>query len=140
MTINATGPSKSRAETMSKLPADGMLMLACTVHMFAGALAGDEPDLKALHTRVACVEQANIAQQHQVNNGAPVSHARDTAKPAIELLKDTTHEEQQRMVPGAQAAPARGNPAMETVGAVHRAVDARGQGQGGKQEHAARPV
>ena len=140
MTINASGPSESRAETMSKLLVDGMLMLACTAHMFAGALAGDQLDLTAMHARVACVEQANIAQQHRVNNGAPVSHARDTAKPAIELLKDTTHEEQQRIVPGAQAAPARGNPAMETVGAVHRAVDARGQGQGGKQEHAARPV
>ena len=123
MTINASGPSESRAETMSKLLVDGMLMLACTAHMFAGALAGDQLDLTAMHARVACVEQANIAQQHQVNNGAPVSHARDTAKPANALLKDTTHEPQQRMVPGAQAAPARGDPAVEAVGAVHRAAD-----------------
>ena len=80
---------------------------------------------------VAFVRQANIAQQQQVNNGAPVSHARteESPKPANELLEDTTHEQQQRMVPGAQAAPARGDPAVEAVGAVHRAEDARGQGR-----------
>ena len=81
---------------------------------------------------VAFVRQANIAQQQQVNNGAPVAHApaRETASPANELLEDATHEQQQRMVPGAQAAPARGNTAMAPVGTVHRAEDARGQSQG----------
>ena len=72
---------------------------------------------------VAFVKQANIAHQQQVNNGAPVAHARETAKPANELLEDATHEQKQRMVPRASAAPARGDPAMETVGAVHRAED-----------------
>ena len=80
---------------------------------------------------VAFVRQANIAQQQQVNNGAAVSHTRteDSPKPANELLEDARHEQQQRMVPGASAAPARGDPAVEAVGKVHRAEDARGQGR-----------
>ncbi len=83
---------------------------------------------------VAFVKQANIAQQ-QVNNGTPAlhAHARERPKPENELLEDATHEQQQRMVPGAQAAPAGGNPAMETVGAVNRAEDARGEGNGSEQ-------
>lgn len=82
---------------------------------------------------VAFVKQANIAQQQQVNNGVPVSHApaRETGKPANELLKDGRHEQQQRMVPGAQAAPAPGDSTLEAVGAVNRAEDARGEGHGG---------
>ncbi len=213
MTINATAPSESRAETISKLSADGMLPLTLTAHMFARGLAGDELDVTAMHARmtgtakdaasgdlqtlermlsgqaqtlnmmftelarraalnmgqhmqaaemylrmafkaqaqsratvdalaemknpraVAFVKQANIAQQQQVNNGTPAlhAHARERAKPENELLEDATHEQQQRMVPGAQAAPARGNPAMETVGAVNRAEDARGEGHGSAQ-------
>jgi hypothetical protein len=77
---------------------------------------------------VAFVKQANIAQQQQVNNGAPArhshAHARESANPANELLEDATHEQQQRMVPGAQAEPARGDPAMEALGEVHRPEDA----------------
>ena len=76
--------------------------------------------------------QANISNgPQQVNNDAAVSHTRteDSPKPANELLEDATHEQQQRMVPGAQAAPARGNPEVEAVGAVHRAEDARGEGR-----------
>ena len=84
---------------------------------------------------VAFVKQANISQQQQVNNGAPASraHAGEIPKPTNELLEDATHEQQQWMVPGAQAAPARGNPALEAVGAVNRAEDARGQGHGCEQ-------
>ena len=52
MTINATGPSESRAETISKLSADGMLPLTLTAHMFARGLAGDELDLTAMHARM----------------------------------------------------------------------------------------
>ena len=213
MTINATRPNESRAETISNLTADGVLLLTFTAHRFAGALAGDELDLTAMHARmmgtakdaaagdlaplermlsaqaqtlnimftelarraalnmgehlqatelylrlalkaqaqsratvealaemknpraVAFVKQANIAQQQQVNNAASASHAhaRETPKPTNELLEDATHDQQQRMVPGAQAAPARGNPAVETLGAVHRTEDARGEGEGGEQ-------
>ena len=80
---------------------------------------------------VAFVKQANIAHQQQVNNGAQVAHApaREIPQPANELLEDATHEQQQRMVTGAQAAPARSDPEVETVGTVHRAEDARGQGR-----------
>lgn len=77
---------------------------------------------------VAFVRQANIAQQQQVNNGAPAPRARtretEPRSAPNELLEDGTHEQQQRMDPGAQAAPARGNPAVETVGAVDRSQDA----------------
>jgi hypothetical protein len=82
---------------------------------------------------VAFVKQANIAAgPQQVNNGAPASHAHagEIPKSANELLEDATHEQQQRMVPGAQAAPARGDTTLEAVGAIHRAKDTRGQGQG----------
>ena len=76
---------------------------------------------------VAFVRQTNIAQQQQVNNSAPVARARtrvDQLEPAPnELLEDGTHEQQQRMVPGTQAAPARGDSTVEAVGAVHRAED-----------------
>ena len=78
--------------------------------------------------------QANFAQQ-QINHGAPASHAHagENPRPANELLEDATHEQQKRMVPGAQAAPARGDTTLEAVAAVHRTEDARGQGQGGEQ-------
>ena len=209
MTINATGPNESRAETISNLTADGVMLLTFTAHRFAGALAGDELDLTAMHARmmgtakdaaagdlatlervlsgqaqtlnimfaelarraalnmgehlqaaemylrmafkaqaqsratvealaeiknpraVAFVKQANIAQQQQVNNGAPASHARagESPKSANELLESATHEQRQRMVPGAQATPARGNPPVEAVGAINGAEDARGKGR-----------
>ncbi len=210
MTINATGPNESRAETISNLTADGVMLLTFTAHRFAGALAGDELDLTAMHARmmgtakdaaagdlatlervlsgqaqtlnimfaelarraalnmgehlqaaemylrmafkaqaqsratvealaeiknpraVAFVKQANIAQQQQVNNGAAVSHthAGESPKPVNELstLEDATHEPRQWMDGSAQAAATRGNPAVETVGAVHRATDGARQG------------
>jgi hypothetical protein len=78
---------------------------------------------------VAFVKQANIAQQQQVNNGAAVSPARETTKPANEQSCLEAPNEWSALETGTKAAPARGNPAMETVGAVHRAEDARGQGR-----------
>lgn len=80
---------------------------------------------------VAFVRQANIAQQQQVNNGAAIPHAHAGKTPVSrnELLEDATDEQQQRMVPGAQAAPARGDPAVEAMGALNRAEDARRQGR-----------
>ena len=214
MTINATKPNETRAETISKLTVDGVLPGTLVAHAFARGLAGDELDLTAMHARmmgtakdatagdlemlermlcgqaqvlntmfcelarraaanmgqhldatetylrlalkaqaqsratvetlaeiknprsVAFVKQANIAAgPQQVNNGARASHARagENPNPANELLEAPTHEHQQRMVPRAQAAPARGDTTLEAVGAVHRAEDARGQGQGVEQ-------
>ena len=80
---------------------------------------------------VAFVKQANIAQQQQVNNGAPVSHARteESPKPANEQSRLEAPNEWSTLDTGATATPARSNPAMEAVGAVHRAEDARGQGR-----------
>lgn len=86
---------------------------------------------------VAFVRQANIAQQQQVNNGGPAPRAcarAEEPEPASnELLEDGTHEQQQRMVPRAQAAPARGDSAVEAVGAVNGAADSRRQGNVGAQ-------
>ena len=86
---------------------------------------------------VAFVRQANIAQQQQVNNGTLPSHAhahaRETQQPANELLEEPTHEQEQRMVPGAQAAPARGDSTLAAVGALHRSQDAPGKGSSGGQ-------
>ena len=74
--------------------------------------------------------QANVTTgPQQVNNHAqpsPPARTREPANSKSELLEDATHEQQQRMVPGAQAAPARGNPAMEAVAAVQRPPNARG--------------
>ena len=80
---------------------------------------------------VAFVKQANIAQQQQVNNGAPVSHARteESPKPANEQSRLEAPNEWSTLDTGATAAPARGNPEVETVGAIHRAEDTRGQGR-----------
>ena len=84
---------------------------------------------------VAFVKQANIAQQQQVNNAAPVSHARteESPKPANEQSRLEAPNEWSTLDTGATAAPARGNPEVETVGAVHRAEDTRGEGEGGEQ-------
>jgi len=81
---------------------------------------------------VAFVKQANIAQQQQVNNGAPAphAHARANTQPENELL-EASHAN--NLDTRATPAPARGNPAMETVGAVNRAEDSRGKGQSGEQ-------
>ena len=84
---------------------------------------------------VAFVRQANIAQQQQVNNGMAAVHAH-AGKDAVsrnELLEGATHEQQQWMVPGAQAAPARCNQAMEAVGGIDGAEDQRRQGTSGGQ-------
>ena len=74
---------------------------------------------------VAFVKQANIAQQQQVNNGTPppILRAGKSGESKNELLGDA-RDEQQWVDARATPAPARGNPAMETVGAIHRADDA----------------
>ena len=75
---------------------------------------------------VAFVKQANIAQQQQVNNGAPASHAhaRESAIPTNELSRLEAPNEWSALEAGTQAAPARGHPAMEALGEVHRPEDA----------------
>jgi len=86
---------------------------------------------------VAFVKQANIAQQQQVNNGnfatSTHAHAKEIPQQGNELLEDATHEQMQRMDAGTAGAATAGNPAMEAVGAVNRAEDARGEGHGGEQ-------
>ncbi len=73
-------------------------------------------------------KQANVTTgPQQVNNHAsPPARAQEPKKSADELLKDATHE-QQWMDTGAQAAPTRGNPAVEAVGAVDGAEIGKGQ-------------
>lgn len=79
-------------------------------------------------------KQANIAHGHQQVNNGPVPQsaqeprAQETMKPANELLEDDSHE-QQWMDAGTQAAPTGGDTAMETVGAVNRATNGRGQSE-----------
>lgn len=69
-------------------------------------------------------KQANVTSgPQQINNGAmpsTPSRAQETEKPANELLEDARHDQPQRMDPGAQAAPAGGHTAMETVEAINR--------------------
>ncbi|CUA99908.1 hypothetical protein [Thiomonas bhubaneswarensis] len=76
---------------------------------------------------VAFVKQANIAQQQQVNNGTP--RVEDSPKPANEQSCLEAPNEWSTLDTRAKTTPARSNPAMETVGAVHRAKDARGKGR-----------
>ncbi len=52
MTIYATAPNETSAETIGNLTTDGVLPLTLTAHMFAGGLAGDELDLTAMHARM----------------------------------------------------------------------------------------
>ena len=216
MTVRATLPNESRAETLSKLSADGMLPLAFAADMFARGFSGQDLDLTAMHARMmgtakdaaagdletlermlagqaqtlnimftelarraalnmgthldvtetylrlalkaqaqsrATVEalaeikapravsfvkaaQANISNgPQQVNNGAPVSHARseESPKPANEQSRLEAPNEWSTLDTGAKAAPARGNPAVEAVGAVDGAAHSRGQGDVGAQ-------
>ena len=74
--------------------------------------------------------QANVTTgPQQVNNHAQPSPPARTQEPAnskSELLEDGRDDQEQRMVPSAQAAPARGNPEVETVGAVNRAAERGG--------------
>ena len=72
------------------------------------------------------VKQANIAHgPQQVNNA---THAKQLESQPNELLEDASHE---RLDTGTTPAAARGNPAVETVAAVHRAAKPRRQGHGG---------
>ncbi len=85
---------------------------------------------------IVYAKQANISQgPQQVNNGVPPTappRAQEIGKPQNELLEDNRHEPQ-RMVPGTQAAPARGDTEMEAVGAIHRTQDQERQSKGSGQ-------
>ena len=70
------------------------------------------------------VKQANIANgPQQVNNGAD-SYAQENQNQQTELLEDQSHGST-KMDSRAAPAAVRGNPAVETVGAVHRAAKRR---------------
>ena len=71
--------------------------------------------------------QANIsAGPQQVNNGAQVAHApaEKAAQSANELSRLEATNEWSELETGAQAAPARGDSAVEAMGEVHRPEDA----------------
>ncbi len=77
-------------------------------------------EIKNPRAAVAFVRQANISNgPQQVNNSVPAP-AQEIAQPKNELLKDARHEIE-GLDFGTQTAPARGNPAMEAVGAFQRA-------------------
>ncbi len=200
MTVGATAPKESRAETLSKLSTDGVLPLAFAADLFARGFAGQDMDLTAMHTRmmgtakdaaagdlemlermlsgqaqtlnimftelarraalnmgehmpavdmylrlalkaqsqsratvetlaemknprsVAFIRQANVAQQQQVNNGVPLSPAREKPKSANELLQDERHE-QIALDTGAPGKGCTSHSPLEAVGAVNRAED-----------------
>ena len=84
---------------------------------------------------VAFVKQANIAQQQQVNNGAPAPRARteESMRPENEQSRLETPNEWSALDTGAKATPARGDSAVETVGAIHRSAEPRRQGKGSSQ-------
>lgn len=76
---------------------------------------------------VVYAKQANIAHGHQqVNNGTAVAHAGETEKPPTELLE---HDHGKRLDTGAAAAAGGSDSALETVGAVYRSAQRRGQGR-----------
>lgn len=72
-------------------------------------------------------KQANVTTgPQQVNNHAqpsPPARMREPTNSKNELLEDGRHEQRQRMDTRTQTAPARRNPAVETVCAVNRAED-----------------
>lgn len=74
------------------------------------------------------VKQANIAHgPQQVNNG---THAKESESLPNELLEDASHE-RTTLDAGTAAAATRGNPAVETVEAIHRAKKPRRKGHSG---------
>ncbi|GAC1357351.1 MAG: hypothetical protein NVSMB34_11930 [Variovorax sp.] len=89
-------------------------------------------DLKFPRQQATFVKQANIAHgPQQVNNsvapsGGAVSRAEETRVGQNKLLEADHGQPGQRMVTGAQAAPARGNPAVEALVKIHRAKKCRG--------------
>ena len=113
------GKSIDVVETYLRLAMKAQAQTARTVEVLGNLRAGP----------TAFAKQANFATgPQQVNNGT-LPRAQESPKRKNGLLEDARHEQEQGMVPGAQAAPARGDPAVEAVGAVHRAEDARGKGR-----------
>ncbi len=74
-------------------------------------------------------KQANISHgPQQVNNeAAAIARAEQIEKPPNELLE---HDHVQRLDTGKTATASEGNPAMETVGAIHRPANGRRKGSG----------
>jgi hypothetical protein len=76
---------------------------------------------------VVFAKQANIAHGHQqVNNGTALAYAKQTEKAPTELLE---HDHGKRLDTGAATTAGGSDPALETVGAVHRSAQRRGQGR-----------
>lgn len=75
-------------------------------------------------------KQANVNQggMQQVNNGVAPAHVEATPNTQNRFLEHDDGKPGSWMDPGAAAAPARSDTAMETVGASHRPADAGGQG------------
>lgn len=107
----------SAAETYMRVALRAQSQCARTAEVLGNLRAG--PTIFA--------KQANVTTgPQQVNNHAsPPARAQEPKESANELLKDATHE-QQWMDTGAQAAPTRGNPAVEAVGAGDRAEIGKG--------------
>lgn len=118
------GEYLSAAESYMRLGLKAQAQCARTAEVLGNLRAG--PTVFA--------KQANIAHGHQQVNNGPTPYgvqetrAQETAKPSNELLEDDSHGEQW-MDARTQAAPARGDTAMETVGAVNRAANGRGQSE-----------
>lgn len=72
---------------------------------------------------VVFAKQANIAHgPQQVNNGQPVTRAEENQNAQTELSR-LSHEAKQSLDSGTSATAIRSNPALEAVGALHRAKD-----------------
>ena len=89
---------------------------------------------------IVYAKQANFANgPQQVNNGvaAPTPHMGKTETPQNELLEASDGE---RLDFRAQATAGAVDPHLATVGEIHRAQDARGQGDHGKERRQGRAV
>ncbi|WP_218179375.1 hypothetical protein [Hydrogenophaga aromaticivorans] len=76
------------------------------------------------------IKQTNIAHGHQqVNNSQPPTGAENFESKPNKLLEVDNGEV---LDFGAQTAPGRADQALEAVGTVHRAKNARGKKEGGK--------
>ncbi len=121
------GQYLSAAESYMRLALKAQAQCARTAEVVGNLSAG--PTIFA--------KQANVTTgPQQVNNGMQPSPpapapAQEPTNSKNELLEAPSHE--RGMDTRTTPAPARGNPAMETVGAVNRAEDARGEGHGSAQ-------
>lgn len=88
---------------------------------------------------IVYAKQANFANgPQQVNNGVPVpAHTANPTSQQNQLLKESHGE---RLDLGAQATAGAVDSQLATVGEIHRAQDARGQGSHGKERRQGRVV